>query len=159
MDNIPIDVVRLADSSDEPYNKYKKTNEDRLNANFRRLKEVSEQLGESTEQLEDDTSKLLTPKAKTVTNSHCTARFYAIGGVKAVRIDDPKGLTTNAVTTLVSASEMADYMPVGSYVQDCVSMNSAMERVRFYVDSSGIQAYNYSSNTSVINLCETITYI
>lgn len=100
-----------------------------------------------------------TDRSLTVSNSNCTARFYAIGGVKAVRIADPKGLTANAVTTLVSASEMADYMPVGSYAQDCVSMNSAMERVRFYVDSSGIRAYNYSSNTGTLNMELTITYV
>lgn len=100
-----------------------------------------------------------TDRTLTVSNSNCTARFYAIGGVKAVRISDPKGLTAKAVTTLVSASEMADYMPVGSYVQDCVSMNSAMERVRFYVDSSGIRAYNYSSNTGTLNMELTITYV
>jgi len=100
-----------------------------------------------------------TDRSLAISNSKCKAWFYAIGGVKAVRISDPKGLTTNAVTTLVSASEMAEYMPVGSYVQDCVSVNSAMERVRFYVDSSGIQAYNYSSNTGTLNMELTITYV
>lgn len=160
MDNIPIDVVRLADSSDEPYNKYKKTNEDRLNANFRRLKEVSEQLGESTEQLEDDTSKLLTPKAKTVTNSHCTARFISVGNVKAVYITDPNGLATSTVTTLVPATDMEDFLPLMSYSQDCVAMSSNNEHVRLYIDpTNGVRAYNYSNNTGVINLCETITYI
>jgi len=80
MDNIPIDVVRLADSSDEPYNKYKKTNEDRLNANFRRLKEVSEQNESDVAKHEAELQNLLkigatfapTPSGVTLANSTMT---------------------------------------------------------------------------------------
>ena len=105
-------------------------------------------------------SKLLTPQTLTVTNSNCTARFISIGGVKTVFIQDPKGMTANAITTLVSPSEMADFLPTMSYTQDCVAMSSANEHVRLYIDpTNGIRAYNYSTNTGTVNLCETVTYI
>ncbi len=104
--------------------------------------------------------KLLTPQTLTVTNSNCTARFISIGGVKTVYIYDPKGMATNAITTLVSATDMADFLPSMSFTQDCVAMSSANEHVRLYIDpTNGIRAYNYSSNTGTINLCETVSYI
>lgn len=159
MDNIPIDVVRLADSSDEPYNKYKKTNEDRLNANFRRLKEVSEQLGESTEQLEDDTSKLLTPQTLTVTNSYvATVWFAKIGGVKTVCIYDLFALPQNQATTIIEASDMADYLPTIPVFHDVTGLAGG-ERVRIYIDINGIHAYNFSANNTQIYVGVNIAYI
>lgn len=114
----------------------------------------------STTLTEAALKKLLTPQTLTVANSKCTARFYAVGGVKCVRLSDLTGLTSRAVTTLVSPSEMADFLPTGSYIQDCISMNAAMEQIRFYVDASnGIRAYNYSTNTGTLNMELTTTYV
>ena len=114
----------------------------------------------STTLNEADLSKLLTPQTLTVTNSNCTARFISIGGVKTVYISDPKSMAANAITTLVPAADMADFLPSMSITQDCVAMSSNNEHIRLYIDpTNGIRAYNYSSNTGTINLCETVTYI
>lgn len=156
MDNIPIDVVRLADSSDEPYNKYKKTNEDRLNANFRRLKEVSEQLGKKVDGIQSSAS---TGRELYVSNNYVRAHFYAVGNVKTAVFTDLKDIPTGVITTIIQPSEMAEFIPTIPLGYDFVAMSSDSEHVRLFIDTLGVRAYNYSNNTDVINTFQTITYI
>jgi len=115
MDNIPIDVVRLADSSDEPYNKYKKTNEDRLNANFRRLKEASEQNESDVAKHEAALRKLLTATSTTPTSSHtitqATVNTFGLSGATITEVNAVVLLTTAASngSVLLSGLPKAKY--------------------------------------------------
>ena len=94
-----------------------------------------------------------------VSNNYVKAHFYAVGNVKTVVFNDFKNIPTGVITTVISPSEMAEFIPTIPLGYDFVAMSSASEHVRLYIDTLGVRAYNYSSNTDVINSFQTVTYV
>lgn len=94
-----------------------------------------------------------------VSNNYVKAHFYAVGNVKTVVLNDFKNIPTGVITTVISPSEMAEFIPTIPLGYDFVAMSSASEHVRLYIDNLGVRAYNYSNNTSVINSFQTVTYV
>lgn len=94
-----------------------------------------------------------------ISNNYVRAHFAAVGNVKTVVFTDFKNLPTGTITTIIPAADMADYIPTIPLGCDFVAMSSALERIRLYIDTLGVRAYNYSSNTGTINSFQTVTYV
>lgn len=94
-----------------------------------------------------------------VSNNYVKAHFCAVGNVKTVVFSDFKNIPTGVITTVISPSEMAEFIPTIPLGYDFVAMSSNSEHVRLYIDTLGVRAYNYSNNTDVINSFQTVTYV
>lgn len=113
----------------------------------------------STTLTEAALAKLLTPQTLTVSNSYVsTAWFAKIGGVKTVCIYDLLSLPQNQNTTIIAASDMVGYLPTIPIIHDVTGLSGG-ERVRIYIDTDGIHAYNFSQNNTQIYVGVNIAYI